>query len=486
MKKIKFLAAIAAVAIAVPAISAPTVTWSGEAKARYGMQYMTVDKASFESMAFLAGLREDATAAEIYGALSNTQLSAETAVSGMTPVQIQGLAALAGAGAATWDVQYTAATGVVKAAFDATKAALIAGDRATAISNLTNLGYSNDEATKVVDGYISGDYEEGTFAGQKNEQSIRINAKIEDDKLTAVVGVEFDAKEGVKAKQADISFDYGVGKITYSTIGVQNRWDENIFYVGNYEGDLGDSNVKSSLDFTYITGDNMGNVFFTFISDKAVGTPVKYENLDNRVIPIMQLGYEYSSSTIDATAGGVFDKYKGDIEDNGYTGYMFFGNVTYKMGNIGELQTGSMAFGLSGVYGQNVSAFAANDPVDMDSVTLSISQIASGVMPNEEPLPVGSADDEDSTVYGGLIFFAGSFWKGGLVYTDFRYSEAKLYGESDAFSAYKFQVAVTQYFAKNFYVMLGTGYESYSVVPDDDGIDRAWGYEAVIEAGYKF
>jgi hypothetical protein len=165
---------------------------------------------------------------------------------------------------------------------------------------------------------------------------------------------------------------------------------------------------------------------------------------------------------------------------------MVFGNVTYKMGNIGELQTGSMAFGLSGVYGQNVSAFAANDPVDMDSVTLSVSQIASGINPSEDPLLVGSADDEDSTVYGGLIFFAGSFWKGGLIYTDFRYSEAKLYGESDAFSAYKFQVSATQYFSKNFYVMLGTGYESYSVVPDDDGYDRAWGYEAVVEAGYKF
>lgn len=454
MKKVKFLAAIAAVAIAIPAMSAPTVTWSGEAKARYGMQYMEVDKTHAASLSFLAGLREDSTRALQYGALAG-------AASGVKP-------ALDNTAIAPEDI-WAAVGALGQGAF-------------------TAMGL--DSAEKVAQfarDYRSGKYAEGTFAGQKNEQSVRLNAKIEDDKLTAVIGVELDAKNGIKAKQADISFDYGVGKVTYSTIGVQNRWDANIFYVGNYEGDPGDSNVKSSLDFTYMPGDKMGNVFFTLISDKAVGTPVKYENLDNRVIPIMQLGYEYSSSTIDAKGGAVFDKYKGDVLDNGYTGYLFFGNVTYKMGNIGELQTGSMAFGISGLYGQNVSAFAANDPVDMDSVTISVSQrIVEMKNPSEYPILVGSDGKEDSTVYGGLIFFAGSFWKGGLVYTDFRYSEVKLYGASDPFSAYKFQIAVTQYFSKNFYLMAGTGYESYSVVAGDKGFDRAWGYEVVLEAGYKF
>jgi len=459
MKKIKFLAVLAAVAIAVPAMSAPTVTWSGQAKARYGMQYMEVDKTSMESVAFLAGLKEDTTLATQAGLFASM------------PALLAGIEGGIAMGASV----DAAAAGV----YSSLSAEQQAGLKAAGFPDAASLASAY---TAVTDS----DASKGMFAGQKNEQSVRLNAKIEDDKLTAVIGVELDANNGVKAKQADISFDYGVGKVTYSTIGVQNRWDANIFYVGNYEGDLGDSNVKSSLDFTYKPGDNMGNVFFTLISDKAVGTPVQYENTDNRIIPIMQLGYEYSSSTLDAKVGGVFDKYKGDVKDDGYTGYLAFGNVTYKMGNIGELQTGSMAFGISGVYGQNVSAFAANDPVDMDSVTISVSRIAEMKNPAEEPMLVGSDGKEDSTVYGGLIFFAGSFWKGGLVYTDLRYSEVKLYGESDPFSAYKFQVAVTQYLTKNFYVMLGTGYESYSVVPDDDGIDRAWGYEVVLEAGYKF
>lgn len=462
MKQIKYLVALAlAAAVTMPAMADPKVTFSGGAKARYGMQYMEVDKNDARSLAFLSGLKEDTQTATFYGFMSSSNPLAAGAIASI-------LSTLKGSS----DDATAAAT--VKATYNGTMTALGAATYNASPDQLTDA-----EALKIVKDYRSGDAAKGLFIGQKREQSAALNMTIEDDKLTVKIATELDSKKQFEVKQAAFSFNYGVGAITFDVAGIQNRWNADIFYVDDYNKDM------SSLDFTFIPGEQMGNVFFTLISNKAVGSAVRYENTDDRMLPIVQLGYEYTSAMIDAKVGGVYDKYKGDTVSNDYTGYLGFGNVTVKLGNIKELETGSMAFGLSGVYGQNVSAFASMDPVDMESVTMSLSQFADAINPGEEPIPVAKMGDDDAKVWGGLVFFAGSFWKGGLVYTDFRYSELK-FGSEDPFSAYKFQVSVTQYLTKNFYVMPGAGYETYSVSAGDKAYDKAWGYEATLEAGYKF
>jgi hypothetical protein len=455
MKQIKYLVALAlALAVTMPAMADPKVTFSGGAKVRYGMQYMEVDKNSMESMAFLYGLKEDVNVGNFYAAMASNS-TANTLVNGT-------------ASAATLAAGLPALLGYTD--YDELNAEMGTSYTAAKVEQIIN-DYRNDKISN-----------NGMLTGQKQEQAARLNMKVEDDKLTVKIGAEVDSDKEFELKQAAFSFDYGIGAITYDAAGSQNRWNENIFYVG---GSDENNDGISSVDFTFIPGPQMGNVFLTLISNKANSSAVKYENNDDRVIPIMQLGYEYTSAMVDATAGGVLDKYKGETASNDYTGYLGFGNVTIKLGNIKELETGSMAFGLSGVYGQNVSTFAPMDTADMESATLSVSQIASALNPLDDPILVGKSGDDDAKVWGGLVFFAGSFWTGGLVYTDFRYSEVK-FGSEDPFSAYKFQVSVTQYLTKNFYVMPGAGYEAYSVVPGDDGIDKAWGYEATIEAGFKF
>ncbi|PKL15226.1 MAG: hypothetical protein CVV49_21715 [Spirochaetae bacterium HGW-Spirochaetae-5] len=456
MKQIKYLVALAlAAAVTMPAMADPKVTFSGGAKVRYGFQYMEVDENSMTSIAFLSGLREDNNNAKLYGILANP-----------------------------------AAYAALKASFDSgstavTKATLYG---VTSVADLaafnTKYGTNFTDASldQAIADYRSRKHAKALFTGQKQEQAAALNMKVEDDKLTVKIGVEVDSEKELEVKQAAFSFDYGFGAITYDAAGSQNRWNENIFYVG---GSDENNDGISSVDFTFIPAPQMGNIFLTLISNKANSSAVKYENNDDRIIPITQLGYEYTSAMIDAKVGGVYDKYKGETAANDYTGYLGFGNVTVKLGNIKELETGSMAFGLSGLYGQNVSTFAPMDTADMESATISVSQIASAKSPLDDPILVAKSGDDDAKVWGGLVFFAGSFWKGGLVYTDFRYSEVK-WGSNDPFSAYKFQVSITQYFNKNFYIMPGAGYEAYSVVAGDKGIDKAWGYEGVIEAGYKF
>ncbi|MGL4370164.1 MAG: hypothetical protein ACRCUT_10915, partial [Spirochaetota bacterium] len=353
MKQLKVLAALAmAAAIAAPAMAAPTVTFSGDAKARFGMQYMQVDKDSTDSLAFLAGLKEDNA--------------------GVLAYKDDGLGA----------------------------------------------GRDRDEDSK------------GMFYGLKNEQSTRLNAKIEDGKLTANFGAEMDSTNGVAVKAADVAYDFGMLKITYSDASLQSRWNADIQYVGDYSG-------ESSLDFSVKPGENMGNLFFTILSDKSVSTDVMYENTDLRVIPMMQLGYEYESDTLNGSVGGVLDKYKGDIDKDDYTGYMGFANVVYKMGKIDELENGSMAFGISGIYGKNTSRFAGMDPADMEAVTLDVAgAVAAGVAEyldgRVNPIIQIQKGDKDSTVYGAIAFVAGSFWTGGLVSADARYSQVKL-SDSDPY-----------------------------------------------------
>ena len=457
MKQIKYLVALAlAAAVTVPAMAEPKVTFSGDVKVRYGMQYMEVDKDSMESMSFLSGLREDNNSAKLYGILANPLAAGLKANFDNTAIPAAGLAAgIPGAlGLADLDE----------------------------FNDTYGTNYTTATLTQAIVDYRSAKYKEALFTGQKQEQAARLNMKVEDDKLTVKIGAEVDSDKEFELKQAAFSFDYGIGAITYDAAGSQNRWNGDIFYVGGSD----DNNTgMSSVDLTFIPAPQMGNVFLTLISNKANSSAVKYENNDDRIIPITQLGYEYTSAMIDAKVGGVYDNYKGETADNDYTGYMAFGNVTVKLGNIKALETGSMAFGISGVYGQNVSAFAPMDTADMESATISVSQIASALSPLDDPILVAKRGDDDAKVMGGHVFFAGSFWTGGLVYTDFRYSEVK-WGSDDPFSSYKFQVSVTQYFNKNFYVMPGAGYETYSVVAGDKGIDKAWGYEATLEAGYKF
>ncbi|MGL4369021.1 MAG: hypothetical protein ACRCUT_05025, partial [Spirochaetota bacterium] len=248
---------------------------------------------------------------------------------------------------------------------------------------------------------------------------------------------------------------------------LQGRWNADIQYIGDYSG-------EASLNFAIKTGEKQ-DIFFTIMSDRAVSSPIQYENADSRKIPMIQAGYEIETDTIVASVGGVVDKY--NKKDADYLGYMGFANVVYKMGKIDELENGSMAFGISGVYGVNVSKFAGMDPADMECITLH----AYGTF---APTPVAKYAD-DSTVYGAIAFVAGSFWTGGLISADVRYSQATL-SDSDPYTAIKAEGGVTQYFAKNFYVMVAGGYESYSVVAGDKGADAAWGYEATVEAGYKF
>ncbi len=511
MKQIKYLAALALVAaIALPAMAETKVTFSGNAKARFGFQYMKADNTDFQSLALMAGLKEDTKAATVYAALSNTTAASTTAVNAMSYLAQRDIAAAAAGGGTATVGTYAAVDGInplaplalgplsftsitdlakyaVKKKMDDAITALNGPNETlayNAVLGAFGTTMSSAEVLKLVRAYQSGKAAQGLFVGSKNEQSTRLNVKIEDDKLTFKVGAELDSTYGFVLKQAAISFDYGIGAVTYDDAGNQGRYNADIFYVGNSNGN------KSSLDFTFKPGEGMGNVFFTLMSTKAM-SGVKYENTANRTIPIMQLGYEYTSDMVDVTGGYIYDKFKGGTTEVKQTGYMGFGTVTFKVADIKKLDGDmAMAISLSGLIGQNVVNFANMKATDLESASVSLNQFGLGNNPLTTQTTVSrSAADKDAHVRGMIVSAGVTPWKGGLISGSYRISELTLGGEP--FTAYKAELAVTQYFSKNFYVLLGGGTESYSVTAGDQTIlgnpvEAAYGYEGTLEFGYKF
>ncbi len=516
MKQIKFLAVAALVAaIALPAMAETKVTFSGYAKARFGAQYMKTDNTDMQSLALLAGLKEDTKAATVYAALSNTTNAATTAVNAMTYDTLRNTAAsaynkfLGGTGVPT-AADYTAvdaaspfapmvtgagtftsmnaiANALVKAGMDTAITALNGPSEAAAYAAVRaafSSVLSPEDTLKLVRAYQSGKAAQGLLVGQKVEQSTRLDLKIEDDKLTFKVGAELDSTNGFVLKQAAIAFDYGIGAVTFDDAGLQGRYNGDIFYVGT------SNTSKSSIDFTLKPGENMGNVFFTLMSNKALAG-VKYENTANRTIPIMQLGYEYKSDMVDVTGGYIYDKFKGGTTNVKQTGYMGFGTLTFKVADIKKLDGDmAMAVSLSGLVGQNVVNFANMKATDLESASISLNQFGNGLSPLSAQTTVSrSAADKDAHVRGMIVSAGITPWKGGLISGSYRISELTLGGEP--YTAYKAELAVTQYFSKNFYVLLGGGTESYSVAPGDQAItgnpiEAAYGYEGTLEFGYKF
>ena len=553
MKQLRiFLGLAIAACLTVPVMAQPSVSFDGNAKVRFGSQYVRVDGQDDACMMFMADQRMDERQKYFYGvmfaasAIKSTLISFinyETTTAFMTnsadaykqDLELYLKAGVAQKGDAnTFKAIYTslAALGYSnRQATDATTSIMIANSPALssyATSTLANsqvsllaltnsltmiqgswkkAGINGANLANYLSGKNRGKDSKSFWFGLKNKQDIRVNTTLKDDRLTARVGVEYQGSTprysdekttpSLEVKEAWVAYDFDVVKVTYATVGAQARWDEDIL-------DIGDYSAEGSLDFTIRPFDDKNSdIFLTIISDHSA-EKAKYEVFNNRIMPITQLGYESTSDSLDLKAGGVLDWYNGDDSSTGgYKGWMGFASVIFKVGKIKELAPGSMAFGMSGIYGQNVAKFAGMDPDDTDCLVLSaVTKSDNNLYRNTDK----HGDKRDAQVRGIHAYSAVRLWEGALFYTGWYFSQARFVGvnpyDSSDFitykwmTAYKAEIALIQYFSRNFNTKLACGYECYSLRPHSDyGIVTpfkphpylgGWGYETLLECEYKF
>jgi hypothetical protein len=552
MKLLKVVLGLAvAVGLFAPAMASPSVTFDGNAKVRFGSQYVRVDGNDDAAMMFMADQRMDQRQAYFYGvmfaahALKDTLVSfigyetpsgfmsnsADTFKTDLQKYMEAYIAKSADGGTFAAIYQGFIAMGSTsRQATDATTAAMFGGNPklATGAANfiagsqvsilaLTNslttiqtswkkVGINGNNLAKYLDGSNRKKDSQSFWFGLKNKQDVRLNTNIKDERLTAKVSVDYQASTprydtkttpSLECKEAWVAYDFGPLKVTYATVGAQGRWDGDIY-------DIGDGySAEGSLDFIIKPFANAGNVFVTLISDHSA-EKAKYEVFNNRILPITQLGYEINNDIIDFKAGGVLDWYKGSDSSTGaYKGWMAFASATYKIGKIGELAPGSMAFGFAGAYGQNVDKFAGMNPDDTDCLVLSV------VTKQDNNLHRNTdchGDKRDAQVRGVHAYSAVRLWEGALFYSGWYMSQARFVGvnpyDSADFidykwmTAYKMEFALIQFFSKNFNVKVATGYESYSLRPhsnygviplfDPDPKLGGWGFETLVEAEFLF
>lgn len=552
MKQLRIVLGLAiAACLTVPVMAQPTVTFDGNAKVRFGSQYVRVDGNDDACMMFMADQRMDKRQAYFYGvmfaasAIKSTLISFinyegtdgfmsnsadgykadlnsfieayiaksanETAFTSLVAVYMQnGLTARAATDSATdtmFSLNSSLATGASKFLEGSQVSILALTNSLTTIqSSWKKAGINGTNLKDYLSGRNRGKDSKSFWFGLKNKQDIRVNTTLKDERLTARIGVEYQAATpryddkttpALQCKEAWVAYDWDLIKVTYATVGAQARWDEDIL-------DIGDYSAEGSLDFTIRPfSDKNSDIFVTLISDHSA-EKAKYEVFNNRMLPITQLGYESTSDSLDIKLGGVLDWYKGDDSSTGgYTGWMGFASVIFKVGKIKELAPGSMAFGMAGIYGENVSKFAGMDPADTDCLVLS------AVTKNDNNLYRNTdchGDKRDAQVRGIHAYSAVRLWEGALFYTGWYFSQARFvgvnpYDENDFITykwmtAYKAELALIQYFSRNFNVKLACGYECYSLRPHSDyGIVTpfkphpylgGWGYETLLECEYKF
>lgn len=545
-----------AMGLVAPAMAAPTVTFDGNAKVRFGMQYVRVDQNDDAALMFMADQRCDQREAYFYGVMFMAHSLKDTLISFVnyeTPggflansadginQDIKSYMTVGAAQSIATSVNNLSAYNALVAGYlgagQSSKAALTnaandflagAGQTAT-ISNfiqgsqisiiaLTNslttiqtswkkAGISSKDLGEYINGSKRAKDRQSLWFGMKDEQNIRLNTNIKDEKFSAKISVDYQVAtptyDGTKTdpslrcRDAWVAYDFGPLKVTYDTVKGQGRWNADLL-------DIGDYSAVGSLDFMIKPIANMGDFFVTFMSYR-MQEGAKYEVFNNRILPITQLGYEIVNDSIDLKAGGVVDWYRGkDAATGPYFGYLGFTSFAYKIGKIDELAPGSMAFGFSGAYGQNVDGFAGiNSNDDTDGLVLSV------VTKSDQNLHRAvnkNGNKKDAQVRAVSAFSAIRLWTGALLFSDVFFSQARFvgvnpYDENDWIdynwmAAYKAEAALVQFFSKNFNVKLGLGLECYSMRPYKDAAIipvfaeypkyGGWGFEVTLESEYLF
>lgn len=503
------IAALAAVSVCAEealvdsSIGGLNVTVYGDANGRLGMQAMNADNTDMWSSMLMANLSGNGDAFMSFlqspdMMAAQTKFGTELVTKILTAAQTGGdFSAVSGkekdlAGKAGFS--QTEATAIVNAYMDA----IMAGDDAAAAQTAAAGAYqtwaeTNAPAMLLSDTSLAGylnlpDYTSSTlYTGLKNENAVKLGARVSsaDGKLTADASAKLSSngEKPVDIQNAWIRYDFGPIAVTYNSVGGCEHWDTDILYVG-------DVSLENALDFEIKPIEGLGSLFVTFMSDEAVTSGVRYTNVERRTLPLMQAAYSWSGNIADglklsAAAGGALDLY---IEkNNDYTGYIAFGKASIEKGAM-ALQQGAFLAGISGLYGQNTNTLSGMNTGDMEQATLGIYNLSAVLSSGADLVfnaPFATADG-DSIVAGGRIYGGVTAWTGGILSADVRYSNVKLYGSSDAYSAQRYTAAVTQFLNQHFNASLGFGYEQYSVHAGNKNHKPADGYEITLDIGFRF
>lgn len=182
------------------------------------------------------------------------------------------------------------------------------------------------------------------------DTALEFSAKVKEGKLTSEWTLRINSTSP-QVENGWVAYDFGLTTLKYSAVGICHRWHEDMLFFDAAEGNAFDMTIADIVYFSVI--------------GLASETNGALQDIDNRMVPVMSLGFDVKFSLFSIAIGGVWDQnpasknekaftedtdYDGipdssQMQKEGYTGYMGFVNAKFDMNPI-EV-TGAFCYGRS-------------------------------------------------------------------------------------------------------------------------------------------